>query len=103
MSDDRNSTAPFFPPAMQQAQLSASQAALGEDSPKSDTHSTGKTCAPVDAPRSRERSAERHHASKDKDGDEDDEVDETPRDLRPVPAERDVYSVSAFCARHSIS
>jgi hypothetical protein len=58
---------------------------------------------------SRERStARRHHVHQHRgsddgsDGDGDDDGD-VPRDFRPVPAERDLYSVSAFCARHSIS
>jgi hypothetical protein len=49
--------------------------------------------------------ARRHHVIQHKgsdDGDDDGDGD-VPRDLRPVPAERDLYSVNAFCARHSIS
>src|SRR5215831_19223244 len=60
---------------------------------------------------SRTRSTARHHLHQhrgsDNDGEGDDGGDsddgDVPRDLRPVPAERDIYSVGAFCARHSIS
>jgi hypothetical protein len=99
MSDDlRNSTAPFSLPT-QQAQPSASQAAPRKPSQK--PHPVNKACPPADAPGSHKRDATRHHASK-KNGDDDDK-ETIPRDLRPVPAERDLYSVTAFCIRHTIS
>ena len=101
MSDDlRDTTAPFSPPT-QQAQLVLPKASARKASKKTDQHPAGSLDDNSQPSGSRERNAARHHASEDKDADEHDKA--TPRDLRPVPAERDVYSVSAFCTRHSIS
>jgi hypothetical protein len=100
MSDDlRNTTAPFSPPT-QQAQ-SVLKASAPKASKKTDQHPAASLDDNSQPSGSRERNAARHHASEDKGADEHDKA--TPRDLRRVPAERDVYSVSAFCARHSIS
>ena len=62
-------------------------------------HPVGEACPP---PGAQERSTAQRHASYDG-GDDDDDEETIPRDLRPVPAERDVYSINAFCARNSIS
>jgi hypothetical protein len=106
-SDDlRNSTVPFAPAPAQLTQ------------PVLPAHKTPKK-GPIQQPAGSRPSGSRtpareHHVhehrhqhkgggddgSADSDGDSDGDV---PRDLRPVPAERDLYSVSAFCARHSIS
>ena len=102
MSDDLlNTTAHFSPPAAQQSQPVLPKASARRASKKTDQHPAGSVADNSQPSGSCERNAARHHASEDKDADEHDKA--PPRDLRPVPAERDVYSVSAFCARHSIS
>lgn len=102
MSDDLlNTTAHFSPPAAQQSQPVLPKASARRASKKTDQHPAGSVDDNSQPSGSRERNAARHRASEDKDADAHNKA--TPRDLRPVPAERDVYSVSAFCTRHSIS
>jgi hypothetical protein len=100
MSDDLlSTTAPFSPAPTQPSQ------------PVLPTQKTSQKpgTRPISLPPGAQApaTARRHHVRQDKgsddDGDGDSDDGDVPRDLRPVPAERDLYSVNAFCARNSIS